>query len=376
MNFVRVRIFFLVLTILVIPLVLVAQPGPILMSPYLQAATTNSIYVLAESATTDAVTVEFGMTTAYGQRAQTESVEKTTEDSFVHNIRLGGLRPNTQYHYRVLQSSVVPSGGMFRTAPNPGTPFRFAWLADFRTNVTIHDSIARLAANANPVMSLYGGDFCINSKYSSFKEQFFRPEELALIARVPFYNTPGNHEGWKENTKAFTQAPSSASGTQDYYSFDYGDVHVLVVNNEVPYDEGSPQFLFAQKDLSSSTKPWKIVAAHKPAYCSGGHNEDNDMKMLTQKIFAPNGVDLVLAGHSHFYQHNLVNGIHHFVLGTVGAPLYNPSTAPYTLKSAKEYNFGIFDATPTTLILSVYNERNELLDSLTLSKPSQHETGK
>jgi predicted phosphodiesterase len=273
------------------------------------------------------------------------------------------------YHYRALQGGGSSAISSFRTAPNPGTPFRFVWLADFRTNVAVHDTIAAHASELNPVMSLYGGDFCAKSTYASFKEQFFRPNQLALSARVPFFNSPGNHEGWKENTKAFTQAPSSPSGTQDYYSIDYGDVHVLVLNNEVPYGEGTPQFTFAQEDLRRTTKPWKIVAAHRPAYCAGGHNEDSTMKILTTRIFEPNKVDLVLAGHTHFFQHNLVNGIHHFVIGSVGAPLYNLGSAPYVVRAAKEYNYAVFDVTPTTLTLRVLNEKKILLDSLTLNKP-------
>lgn len=352
-----------------IPLFLWAQTRPMLMPPYLQAVTPHSIYVLVESSWSQPVTVEYGETTTYDRSAQTESREQTTEGTYVHNIQLSGLDPNTTYHYRARQGGDVSADASFRTAPNPGTPFRFAWLADFRTNVSVHDIIAIHAANANPVMLLYGGDLCMNSKYTSFKEQFFRPNELALIARVPFFNAPGNHEGWKENTKAFTQSPASASGTQNYYSFDYGDIHVLMLNNEIPYDEASPQFKFAQEDLARTTKPWKIVGAHRPAYCAGGHNEDINMKKLTVKVFEPNHVDLVLAGHTHFFQHNLVNGIHHFVLGSVGAPLYNVGSAPYVVKSAKEYNYGVFDITPTTLILNVYNERNVLLDSLTLNKP-------
>jgi predicted phosphodiesterase len=334
----------------------------------LQAATSNSIYVLVESAVADPVTIEFGPSSSYGSLASTESLEKTTENTYVHNIQLDRLSPNTQYYYRVLRSSLESPGGTFRTAPKPGTPFRFVWMADFRTNVAIHDSIAVRVAEANPVMSLYGGDLCANASYSSFKQQFFRPHELALISRVPFFNTPGNHEKWTENTKAFTQAPSSPSGTQDYYAFDYGDVHVLMLNNEIPYDEESPQFKFAQEDLTKTTKPWKIVGAHTPAYSAGGHNEDSDMKKMTEKIFEPNKVDLVLAGHSHFFQHNLVHGIHHFVLGSVGAPLYNVGSAPYVVKTAKEYNYGVFDVTPTSLMLHVYNEKGVLLDDLTLNK--------
>jgi predicted phosphodiesterase len=241
-------------------------------------------------------------------------------------------------------------------------------MADFRTGVAIHDIIAKRVHNANPLMSLYGGDLGINSSYSAFKEQFFRPNELALISHVPFFNTPGNHEKWSQNTRAFTQAPESPSGVQEYYSFDYGDMHVLVLNNEVPYYEGSLQYRFAEHDLSTATKPWKVVIAHRPAYCAGGHGEDSLMKKMAEKVFVPNHVDIVFGGHTHFFQHNLVNGIHHLVIGSAGAPLYDTGTAPYVLKSAKDYNYGIIDVSPSSFRLVVYNEKGRPLDALSLKK--------
>jgi len=345
-----------------------SQDGTILMSPYLQGVTTNSIYVLVECSTTDTVVVEYGLTGSYGLRARTESCDTTTNSTYVHNIKISGLSPNTLYHYRALQNGTTTGEAAFRTAPNPGTSYRFAWMADFRTGVTVHDSIAKRVKEANPVMSLYGGDLGINSKYSSFKEQFFRPQELALIAGVPFFNTPGNHERWTPNTRAFTQAPSSSSGTQEYYSFDYGDMHVLVLNNELPYDEASPQYQFAVRDLSSTTRAWKVVIAHRPAYCAGGHGEDDGMKKLSENVFVPNHVNVVFNGHSHFFQHNLVNGIHHMIIGSAGAPLYDIKTAPYVIKSAKDYNYGIIDVTSSSFNLMVYNNRGMPLDTLLLRK--------
>jgi len=345
-----------------------SQDGTILMSPYLQGVTTNSIYVLVECSTTDTVVVEYSLTGSYGLRARTESCDTTTNSTYVHNIKISGLSPNTLYHYRALQKGAASGDATFRTAPNPGTSYRFAWMSDFRTGTVVHDSIARRVKEANPVMSLYGGDLGINSKYSSFKEQFFRPQELALIAGVPFFNTPGNHEKWSTNTMAFTQAPASSSGTQDYYSFDYGDMHVLVLNNELPYDEASPQYQFAVRDLSSTTKAWRVVIAHRPAYCAGGHGEDDDMKKLSENVFVPNHVNVVFGGHSHFFQHNFVNGIHHMVIGSAGAPLYNVGTAPYVLKSARDYNYGIIDITPSSFDLMVYNDRGMPLDTLSLRK--------
>ncbi|MEK6756203.1 MAG: metallophosphoesterase [Bacteroidota bacterium] len=366
----KVRLISIVSIWFLFTTVSLGQPGPMLMPPYLQAVATSSIYVLVESSSPDTVTVEYGPTSAYGLSARTESIESTTNSTYVHNVKLTGLAPNSEYHYRALQAGTASADASFRTAVLPGTSFRFAWMADCRTGTAIHDSIAKRIAEANPLMSLYGGDLCFNSSYFAFKNEYFRPNELALIARVPFFNAPGNHEGWSDNTKAFTQAPASASGTQEYYSIDYGDLHVLVLNTELPYDEGSPQYIFAQNDLSSTTRAWKIVTAHKHAYCSGGHGENSDLKTMTTKIFEPNRVDMFISGHSHFYQHNVVNGIHHMIIGTAGAPLYSPSNVSYTVKSVKDYNYAIVDLSPISLRMMVYNDRGILLDSLVLNKPT------
>jgi acid phosphatase type 7 len=371
-----------------------AQKDSFVMTPYLQAVTTNSIYVLVETTSADAVTVEYGLTPSYGSKASTESVEQTTERTFVHNVKLSGLAANTVYHYRAVLAGNASQDASFRTAPNPGTSFRFAWLADVRStkyasfwNISIpgtnhffawfanhgwgletHDAIAKRIAEAKPVMSLYGGDLCYNSSYQAFKDEFFRPNERALIANVPFFNTPGNHEKWSQNTKAFTQAPASPSGTQEYYSFDYGDMHVLVLNNEVDYNEGSPQYLYAQNDLASTSKPWKVVIYHRPAYCAGGHGEDIQMKTMSEKVFEPNHVDVIINGHSHFFQHNLVHGIHHMVLGSAGAPLYALGTASYVVTAAHDYSYGIIDVTPSSFTMTVYNDKGKVLDTLFLKK--------
>jgi len=76
----------------------------------------------------------------------------------------------------------------------------------------------------------------------------------------------------------------------------------------------------------------------------------------------------VISGHSHFYEHNLVNGIHHLVIGSAGAPLHDPVNASYTIKSAKDYNYAIGDVTPTSLHLIVYNAGGTVLDSFDLRK--------
>ena len=347
-----------------------AARADIVTGPYLQAVGENTITVLAECDSDAPATVEYGLAASYGKTATTTAMVAPsggTVKTQVHRIKLTGLEPNKSYHYRVRHGATTSADFTFRTAPPPGTPVRWAFLADCRTNTAIHDAVSeRLAKIDKPSVMLYGGDLCGNSSYDAFKKEFLRPKEMALCGNVPFFNTPGNHEGWSANTRAFTQEPGD--GTSGYYSLDYGDMHALCVNFLVPHDANSPQYAFAKKDLAETKRAWKIVFVHSPAYCSGGHGEDKKMKDMTAAIFEPNKVDMVLAGHSHFYQHNLVNGIHHMVIGSFGAPLYPPKNAPYVVKMARDYCYGVFDMTATKLTLNVYNDKGTLLETIVMEK--------
>jgi predicted phosphodiesterase len=348
----------------------VLSQAKILMTPYLQSVTTNSVYVLVECDSRDTVWVDFGRTANYGRTAATTFIEHTTSKvpTFIHKIRLTGLLANSACYYQARQGTSHCDGSVFHTAVQPGTSFRMLFMADFRTNTSIHDKIAKLAADTYPQVSVYGGDLCVDGEYSSWKKEFFRSPELDLISKVPFFNATGNHEGNGPNTVAFLQNPDSVSKTQKYYSFDYGDLHVLVLNTEIDMKPGSPQYEFASRDLAAASASWKIVVSHSPAYCDGGHGEDQNMMRMTKEVFEPNQVNLVLSGHNHFYQHNLVNGIHYMVIGSVGAPLYDPIKASYTLVSLKEYCWALLDVKYSRLILTVFNEKNEKLDVVDLKK--------
>jgi hypothetical protein len=357
--------------LLVLFLFVLNLQASISMQPYLMGVTSNSVYVLVECSTIDPVTVNYGFTTSYGMTATDELYTATLNSTYVHKIKLTGLSPDTVFHFQAVQLTSTLTDSYFRTAPLPGKSFRFAWEADMRTNTSPHDQISALIYAANPVLLLQGGDVCSSSSYSVFKSEFFRPNELNLISHVPFFWAPGNHETWGTNTKAFSKAPQSSSGLEDYYSFDYGDIHFLVLNTQLPYTIGSAQYNWVMSDLSNTTSKWKIVVGHIPGYTAGGsgaHVEDPNMIAMAVNIFVPNGVDLVLNGHNHFYQHNRVSGLDHIVIGSAGAPLYPTGTATYTIKSISDYCYGIFDFTPNTLKMTVYNNVNTFLDSLILIK--------
>lgn len=340
-----------------------------LMGPYLQAVTATSVIVLVECTTEDTVTVQFAQDLSYTGVARTSTINATSAypTTYVHRIALESLVPGAVYHYRARQGGEISTDRTFRTAVLPGTSFRFAWMSDNRSGPVVFDSIVSRVAAARPLLAFYGGDLCVDHTYEKWKSEFFRPEQVALGEWVPWVNATGNHEGWTQNTWAFTSAPAG-SATEAYFSLDCGDMHVLVLNTEIPLTEGSPQYEFAERDLREARRTWKLVVLHKPAYCAGGHGEDAEVKAMATAIFEKQGVDLVIGGHSHFYQHNLVNGVHHLVIGSAGAPLYTPETAAYTLKSLQEHCWAIADVSQDMFLLQVYNEHGAPLDTLSLHK--------
>jgi 3',5'-cyclic AMP phosphodiesterase CpdA len=98
-----------------------------------------------------------------------------------------------------------------------------------------------------------------------------------------------------------------------YYSFNYGNSHFLILSSEVPYEKGSTQFEFASNDLKAASQnttiKWIIVANHRTMYAPYYGPSialdtaiANKFRDIYHPLFDLYGVDLVLQGHVHYYQ--------------------------------------------------------------------------
>jgi hypothetical protein len=95
--------------------------------------------------------------------------------------------------------------------------------------------------------------------------------------------------------------------SEQYYTYRYGNVFVLVMSVEIPFDEDSEQFNFVERSLSdASSDPdvdWIIVAVHEPMYASPSAASDlDDLRNTYHEMFEEHDVDLVLQGHNHNYE--------------------------------------------------------------------------
>jgi predicted phosphodiesterase len=181
---------------------------------------------------------------------------------------------------------------------------------------------------------------------------------------IPVFYVVGNHEldnkvDLPEIRQRFAaydfnprHGPAGSSNTT--YSFNLGDIHVVVLNEYwdgnnngvcdwlVPkgginsdescfkYDNVSdggfiPDALFTwlENDLNDNTKNWTIVVGHEPMYPQKRHIGDSLDKNLTNRnrlesILTKNNVAAYVGAHTHFSNVTTINGIFHVDGGVSG----------------------------------------------------------
>ncbi|UCH04643.1 MAG: metallophosphoesterase [Candidatus Thorarchaeota archaeon] len=160
---------------------------------------------------------------------------------------------------------------------------------------------------------------------------------------VPFYSAPGNHESaigdWRQDYSFtnYTQyvhyedVAAACGGTELYYSFDYGDVHFIILNTEDSWVDdvfqcSTEQMTWLQGDIANvEDDTFLVVAFHRPLYSVREARPDRWAQAETIRdefhgLFLQHDVDLVLNGHDHHYYRSLRDGIYYVVSGGGGAP--------------------------------------------------------
>ena len=85
-----------------------------------------------------------------------------------------------------------------------------------------------------------------------------------------------------------------------YYTFEKGTAKFFVLDS-TRIDR--PQLEWLDKELSSSGSEWKIAYFHHPLYSTGGtHGPEVAVREVVEPLLLKYGVDVVFAGHEHFYE--------------------------------------------------------------------------
>jgi len=201
---------------------------------------------------------------------------------YEHAILVGPLTAGTAYPYTVGNGSVSTSGS-FTTPAAPGTPFSLAAIGDYGGNAPGEAQNASLiAGEGTQVIQTLGdniypeaADPNFATTLSDYDTRFYKQFRSALSGQV-FSPANGNKEYYGNG--AWFQHMWLQNNEQ-WYSYDRGDAHVLVLDSEQPFAVGTPQYLFAQADLAShQSAAWRIVAIQRPPYSSTSANSSSNRR--------------------------------------------------------------------------------------------------
>ncbi|MBM4387363.1 MAG: metallophosphoesterase family protein, partial [Deltaproteobacteria bacterium] len=330
--------------------------------PFLQEWTENGAAVIWETSG------NFSGSLKYGAGALDNEIVSPS-NGFHHEIFLTGLKAGEVYDYAVFSNGMqVSEKYNFKTFAGKDAPFVFVVFGDNRSD---HESHAKVVAKINEEdfdFLINTGDMVSSGDSEENWSKFFEIEN-GILHSSPMYPTIGNHDESDGDAKIYKRifsVPTESSGLEEYYAFTIGKSRFIVLDGHVKikswldcllmgklYDEcfDKQQTDWLKKELEDSSQnkeiPHIFVITHMGPYSSKpGRTGSGQMRDFLDD-FADAGVDMTFSGHDHYFEHGIsVNGIHYFVTGGGGAPLYetDPSQSkilfPHeVIESVSVYNY-------------------------------------
>ena len=230
-------------------------PVSLVVEPYLQNATPNSMTIMWETDSDSQSIVDWGMYVFLTESTSGSSFSNYG-NSKIHTVELTDLSPNTRYYYRVVVGNYESYSDLydFITPPDPSSEasFRIIAMSDMQRdnsnpnkfNEVIHDGVIDYISDeysddiaAELAMVLVTGDLVVTgSSYYQWADHFFEPSE-DLFSHVPLYPVFGNHE---QNTdyfiKYFHLPDNGTPGYEEHWYYtDYSNLRVIGLDSNGGY---------------------------------------------------------------------------------------------------------------------------------------------
>ncbi|WP_443868225.1 fibronectin type III domain-containing protein [Megasphaera sp.] len=245
--------------------------------------------------------------------------------TYIHTAAVSDLKPGTAYEYRVGAGDKRSDWQSFHTAQ--GHDFKALIFPDSQSSdYSVWAATAQPAWQRNQDAQFFinMGDLVDNGQ-DHYQWNAWFDVVGDMIARIPVVPLLGNHETYDKDWKVrmpeaylhlFALPRIDREKYQNqFYSFDYGDVHFVVLNTqsqeladfEPSLDED--EVAWFKEDMAKTTKKWKIVLMHKDPLQYGFANRPQPREegfspegRLWMPLFDQYGVDAVLSAHLHTYR--------------------------------------------------------------------------
>lgn len=307
-------------------------------APYFQMQASDAMSILWHTARAEIGVVRYGFS------PDDLNMEiRDEEGSEAHELRLTQLQAAHRYYYAVGNSNAMIYGGSeddwFMTAPETGSDEAVRLWVIGDSGVpgpvaqAVRDAMKSWIAE-NPREGKEGLDQWLLLGDNAYRSGSNQQYQAALFDAYPdllrnqaFWPVYGNHDARRWTFFDIFSLPENAesggirSGSENYYSFDYANIHYVMLDSyKSDREPDSDMLAWLQRDLEANQQDWLIAAFHHPPYSKGSHNSDDegdsdgrlvDMRENVLPILERYGVDLVLSGHSHGYERSHLIDCHY-----------------------------------------------------------------
>ena len=305
------------------------------------------------------------------------AAETTAPILRAEKVSFTGLQPGTTYTFNALGR---PEGqGSFTTAPNGPGSFEFVVYGDTRTRHDMHRKvIGAILKHTSPQFVLHTGDLVADGADSAQWPVFFDIER-ELLRKTAFFPSLGNHE---RNDRQYYDFFGVLT---PYYSFDWGAAHFVVLNSDIGNVSSSElarnafwteQTRWLEEDLAKSQSArFRFAIAHHPPLTAVTRRQgDNPHMTALMPLFEKYKLTAGFFGHDHNYQHYVKNGVHYFITGGGGAPLYDVDKPPegITKMVVSTEHFVVVKVDGTTARVETIKLDGQPLETTNLTGTSDH----
>jgi len=296
-----------------------------------------------------------------------DKTEKKEPVLRAERVQYNGLTAGTTYYYDSFGGEA--GKGSFKTAPTGPGKFEFVVYGDTRTRHDVHRKVIQgILKYSNPDFVVQSGDLVENGNDNALWPIFFDAER-ELLRKAAYFPSNGNHDRSSKNYFDFLSAVP-------YYSFDWGTSHFSVLNtdiNSAGRTEAEKQQFWVEQtrwleaDLMANQKADQrfVVGHHPPMTAVESRQGDNPHVTALELMLQKYKVTAGFFGHDHNYQHYLKKGIHYFVSGGGGAPLYDVNMPPagVTQKVESTENFLVVKVDGKSLHIEAKRPDGSLIDT-------------
>ena len=255
--------------------------------------------------------------------------------------------------------------GVKLTLPNKDNSIRFLVIGDTGTGTEQQQELANIMRRYRQVFPfefvlMLGDNMYGSEKAVDYRTKFENVYKPLLDQKIKFYAALGNHD---ESNQRFYEFFNMEG--QEYYRFKKGDVNFYSLNSNY-MDKKQVDWL--NDKLAADTARWKIAFFHHPPYSSGGkHGSDTKLREIVEPIFLKHGVNVVFAGHEHFYERiKPQKGIYYFISGSAGKLRKGDvkTGSPLTEKAFdRDMSFMLVEINGDQMHFQVISRTNETVDS-------------